>query len=814
MSFTITQRSRNIVNSGTIEPQLVLEIDGFTDLLTSGFISEVARYDEEGLVYDMPGLVYDGIVQRNDQEALISLDGTTNQITQQLLQDDGGVSSTTNVTIALLNKDNRLSSLVTPQLNDDLLSKKASVWLGAKGTSFPEDFIRIFVGNVTQITTSGGLVKVTVSHPENLKRAELFTKIQTELVGAVDATQTTIDVETTNGLLLPSANGLIRTFVRIDDELIEYTGLTASQLTGCTRGALDTIATSHDDEASVDSFYVLGDNTVASNAVDLSLQLLISRSEQPWVTGERAFSFGISPSPSSVNSIFFSGVDLKLKHNIQPGDFVTVTGASVPANNVTLAEIGAIINEDTGTRLVIAGATLSPESDSLAEVSFTSQYATLTEGVGLTPDQVDIEEFRKIFDLFSSTLLNYQIYLKDTIKGSDLLNREILFPSACYSLPRKGRVSLGKTKPPIAEFETVIIDETNTLNASDLTMERSTLENFYNGVVYRYEEDTIDDRFLAGEVTVSASSQARIKKVGNRPLTIDAKGVRKTNDNRVVIESNSQRILDRFQFGAEQITGLQVPFSVGWNMEVGDTTIVQGLQLFDSKTGERNLSPRIMEVTNRAFNFRQGTIKLDLVDTAFSVDGRYGTISPASLVGVGSTSTRLILQRSFGTGEFELEQNKWLQYVGLTVLVRDENWTVQGTAEFLGFDPANENAMLLGAGLSFTPLENYIVDIAEYQDAEPLYKTIHCYFNPQVLVTAASVVQNQVEVADVSKFFVGSIVRVHNFDYSNDSVEAIVESISGDVLNLDRDLGYLPAIDDEVDLIGFVDDGGLPYRIL
>lgn len=814
MSFRITQASRNAINSGTIEPQIILEIDGYPDLLTSGIISEVARYDADGLFYDMPGLVYDGLVVADGQEALISLDGTTNQITQQLLQDDGGASSTTNVTIALLNKDNRLAPIATPVQNDDILSKKASVWLGARGTSFPEDFIRIFVGNVTQVTTSGGSIKITVSHPENLKRAELFTKIQTELNGAIDNSVTTITLQTTNGLLLPSANGLLRTYVRIDDEIIEYTGLTSTQLTGCVRGSFDTIADAHDDEAGVDSFYKLGDATVNSNAVDLALQVLISKSEQPWVVDEPVISFGVSPTPSTTNSMFFNAVDLVTKYNVQSGDFVTVTGASNPGNNLVNAEIASVIVEDTGTRVVVADSTLVVETNSSALASFRSQYNTLGEGVGLTPDQVDIDEFRNIYNLFSSTLSNYEIFLKDTIKGNELVNKEILFPSACYSLPRKGRVSLGKTKPPIAEFETKILDETNVLNADQLTMERSTLENFYNGVVFRYDEDTLDDKFLSGRVTVSASSFARIKKVGNRPLTIDSKGLRKTVDNEVVIDSNSQRILDRFQFGAEQITGMQVPFSVGWNMEVGDTAIVQGLQLFDSKDGARGLSPRIMEVTNRAFNFRRGEIKLDLVDTAFSVDGRYGVVSPASYIDVGSSATRLILKKSFGTGEFDLEQNKWLDYIGLTVLVRDEEWTVQGEVEFLGFDPSNENAMLLGPGLSFTPLENYIVDIAQYDSAEPLFKTIHCYFNPQVLITANSSVQDEIEVADVSKFFIGSIVRVHNFDYSNDSVEAIVDDIIGDVLILDRDLGYLPQIDDEVDLIGFVSDGGKPYRLL
>jgi hypothetical protein len=106
------------------------------------------------------------------------------------------------------------------------------------------------------------------------------------------------------------------------------------------------------------------------------------------------------------------------------------------------------------------------------------------------------------------------------------------------------------------------------------------------------------------------------------------------------------------------------------------------------------------------------------------------------------------------------------------------------------------------------------VDIPQYDDAAPIHKTTHCYFAPQALVTANATLQNQITVDLPALFFEGAIIRVHSPTYSNHSVETTVASIAGSVLTLADDLGYLPSIDDEVELIGFVSDESLPYRIL
>jgi len=807
MSYAVTERAKSVLSQKVIFPNIVLEIEGVDTAIGSATIVEVARFGGEGLVFGLPGLVFGGAIRIQDQEDLISLAGSTTQITQQLNQDDGAASSTTAMTVALVNKDNVFGTLITPEGNTDLISKKCVISLGAEGLSFPEDYIRIFVGNITEVNLAAGMVKLKISHPEDKKRTEIFQQIQTDLDEPLDNSETSIDLLSTDGFLLPS--DLLTTFIRVDDEIIRYTGISSNTLTGCTRGALGTTAVTHDDETEVSSFYVLGDATTDSNAITMALKVLLSGSGY-WLTRDAA-TFGVNDNPTFLNSIFVPNDKLETAFNIIPGDMVTVTGATNVGNNVTDEVITGISETENGTYLLV-GSTLTPEIDSAAEITFKSQYDTLPDGLALEPDQVDIPEFQKVFDLFGSSLPNYKFYLKDSITGKDLFNKEILFPAACYSIPRKGQVSLGKTKPPIAEFETKILDEETVLNPKGLQIERSSLDNFYNSVIFKFEEDTLEDKFLSGRITLSADSTNRIR-VGNKPYRVESKGLRKTTDNESVIENNAQRILDRFQFGAEKIRGVQVSFSVGWNIEVGDTVVVQGLQLIDSKTGQTSLDPRIMEVTNRSFNFKQGIITLDVTDTAFAVDGRYGSISPSSNVGPGSTSTEIVIVDSYGTGPLEKEKDKWADYIGMQVFVHSEDFTVSGHATLTGFSPANDNLMLL-SGLAFTPAEGYIIDIAQYDEANAFQKSLHCYFDPQGIVTANSSDQLSFEVSDPTPFFVGSIVLVHSPDYSSTSAERTVTDITGDIITVNEALGYQPQIADEIELIGFVDDSGKPYRIL
>jgi hypothetical protein len=85
---------------------------------------------------------------------------------------------------------------------------------------------------------------------------------QLDLNGAHNNSVTTITVNTT-ALLKPSG------FVKIDDEVIRYTGKTSTTLTGCERASLGTTAASHSDNAAVFAYYRALVRTVQQERIEM-----------------------------------------------------------------------------------------------------------------------------------------------------------------------------------------------------------------------------------------------------------------------------------------------------------------------------------------------------------------------------------------------------------------------------------------------------------------------------------------------------------------------------------------------------------------
>jgi hypothetical protein len=84
------------------------------------------------------------------------------------------------------------------------------------------------------------------------------TGVTTTLNGAIDNIVTTITLDSVTGF--PTTG-----VVKIDNELISYTGITSNDLTGCTRGFNGTTATSHADNAGVEAFTSWGAASLSSS---------------------------------------------------------------------------------------------------------------------------------------------------------------------------------------------------------------------------------------------------------------------------------------------------------------------------------------------------------------------------------------------------------------------------------------------------------------------------------------------------------------------------------------------------------------------
>jgi len=813
MSFTLTQNAKDKQKEIKQEPSLVLEIDGYPRIFGMHKILTYTRIGEPGL-YIGDDWIIGGNSERTDADDYISIDGTTSSISQQLLQDKGGTGSITSFQTSLLDVNEEITRLISPGVElPDILGREAFVYLGYRGTIFPQDYVLLFSGIIDDVE-SGSKIKLNVANPETKKRQDIFPVIETETVGAMTNYQTKVPLLTTENFYLP-VPGILRAYVKIDDEIIEYTGINSgtNTLTGCTRGQFDTIAVLHDDAASASSFLRL-----EGNAIDLGLQLMLSSSEEYYRTEVSVTNFCINGSgATSSNGIYFTNLDITTKWGLSVGDFVTTVDASDPLNNFTLRTVTSITIDSDGSFITVDGAALAVEVGSSATISLKSQYNVLPDGLGLGAHQVDVPEFLRIQALFNSSIPTYDFYLTDTLHAKDFIDKELLFPANLFSIPKKGKISVGVVSPPLAIATLPVLNADNISKPDNIRIRRATGKYFYNTVIYKFNYDAVEtDKPLTGYIRVDENSKNQIK-VGTKSITIEGRGLRNDEDTLPILSINSRRILEKYKYAAESIT-LNVFYGIGFNIDVGDIVFFgdENLDIPDSMTGKRGFKPRLCEVIDKKMNIITGDITLVIIDTSYLSSGRYGIISPSSNVGTGSTNSRLVIVDSYGTAFPEIEKNKWIDYIGQNILIHNDDYSVQYDSVLLGFDPADNYAMIISP-VVLPPDETFTVDIAFYPDTSNqndnvVLKNVFVFTDPSVeVVSGVDQFTFEVDSGDVSKFLVGATVLVHDEDFSDTSPEVKIVDISGNFITVDNALGFVPSSLHNIELIGFK-DAGPAYR--
>lgn len=914
MATELTLKAQTKADAQLQEPQLVLKIDGVSTVYGVGQVKKYIKIGDTGLYIDGTWKI-GGLNPYEDQLDLIDIDGSSNTISQQLLQDKGGTSSIPSIAISLID-DGTITELITPsKVVEDILGRKAEVFLGYQETAWPQDFVRIFSGIIDEVQ-GGTTIVLNVAHPEQKKRADIFKKITTELtqdfnyrsariqkilyktrrdvVGTVTVTyisggvagseivsvsgnnitvqiqagvtqarhirnaienslaalslveikidsnsanepqtvqastsllsDTTAYVKSTKGMLLPVPTEGFRTYIRINDEVCEYTGLTDTTITGIDRGSFALVderseGASHESGDSVDTFY-----RIEGNAFDLALKLLMSGGADYFAENVQIKSIveveGVGTVP---NAVWFEFVNIQDAWGITVGDFATITDDAIPSNNVTNALISDVIATPYGSYIVLEGVTLTAQVLSTGKISFASKWNVWPEGagLGLGGDEVDVPEFERLRDIFGSSLFEYDYYLKDTVNAKEFIDTKILFPTGGFSLPRRGKISVGYTSPPLGAADIKTLDSTNTTKPNQNKIKRSINRYFYNNVVFKYNEAVVDERLLSGDVEVNQDSKNRIP-VGDKTLVIDVGGLRPSTDADVIIEILKKRFQDKYKFGAEVVSTFAF-YGKTFDTDVGDVVVFGDsvLKLPDTKQGSRNFQPRLFEVQNKSLSIKTGEVKLDLIDSGYSLeDGRYGIISPSSqTVALGSSGSEIKIKNSYDTVSPQLEKNKWTPYIGQRILIHDENWDVLFETKFLGFSPSDNFLMLVEDVVPFPILDDYIIDIAPYADNNDpednqLAKRVFVFTDPTVeVLSGISQTQFTVSGLDASMFRVGAIVLVRDTEWDTYSSEVKVTDVTGSTITVSAPLGFVPSAGYEIDLIGFKDSGA-PYRYL
>lgn len=642
-----------------------------------------------------------------------------------------------------------------------------------------------------------------------------------ELYRQILATDNKIRLSNIENIIAPNSDATLTSFVKVDDEIIQYTAIAAGTLKGCVRGQFGTIAAVHDFGASVEPIYRL-----QGGLKDLSLKLMLSGNDNPYYY-EGACDLVTSNGVTVTNAIFVKNLRL-LESGIRVGDKVRIiagkSGVSDPDS--VLYDNATILSISQNDNAVYFVVNQTINSGANFGVKLKSQYNTLPvkAGLGLNPDQVDIDQHELIDSRFFGQLLAYDFMIKDKVTVSDLINQQIYRASGCFPIPRKGKASVGITSAPVVADDTVTLNASNISNASQIKRSRTVSKYFYNAVVFSYDKDVVTDKFKYGSVFLSNGSITRIK-VPTKAYEMEAEGIRFSSSVKGQIETISKRILERFQYGTECFENIKLPASTGMLIEVGDIVVFDGANLNVSdiakQAGNRNFKARFMEVVDKQDSPWSNESTLKLLDTSYAINGRYGTIAPASMVEAGSTSDTISLKKSFetklGTNE---EGFKWSKWVGETVAIRSQDWTQYGEKriQYIDSPSAGITRIFLDSALSFTPAENYVMAPPKYgTGTDPVlnakWKRNHVYLNPSVLITgtSSSLSSFPVSSADAALFSVGSIVKIHNSDYSSSSDDMEVLSIVGTTVTMKKPISFAVTAGMRVDLIGFK-DGGLPYR--
>jgi hypothetical protein len=408
------------------------------------------------------------------------------------------------------------------------------------------------------------------------------------------------------------------------------------------------------------------------------------------------------------NAIYLSGVDLQVDYGLRIGDSVLITDG---ANDGVSGFVFNVVKESDGSYLVLDMPLVS-ELTTIGLLSFRSRYNTMVDGLSMSPLDVDIDQLEQIKDKYVS-LDTMKIYLRDTVEGNTFLEKELFLPVACYNLPRKAKSSVGYTAEPLPGTNTVVLNSSNIKNPSKVIVRRSVAKNFFNTILYQFDEQVLDEKFSTAVVSVESGSVNRIP-VGAKTLEIKSKGLRSILGGLSTATTSGRRKLSRYGYGAEYIENIEVLFSTGFSVEIGDVVLLDStdLSMVNSKTGDRTPFQRLYEISNKSIDVKTGSIKLSLVDTRFATSNRYGTISPSSEIDAFIDSHTVLLKPGYSSRFGADEWRKWS--VGFVVKIRSSNYSAESTK--LTITKIVGNKITFAEVISISVSPNYVMDFASYSD--------------------------------------------------------------------------------------------------
>lgn len=796
---------------------IVMVIEDVPYIFGIGDTFEVVTWGTPGLVWGQAGLVWGGLKKiggPNNTGAVrsfIQLDPSMR--IQQRIEPEQGRGNIGTINMTLIDYQGQVSYLIAPGnvVPEIMCGKQTTIYVGFQQTSFPVDFLILYRGYITGLDTPPGQVRFTISDGTMKSRQPIANQPTTILTSDILSTDTLIPVGSTSGFYAQikgpdgTYNNKVHTYIQIDSEFMEYAynGITSPTQFTVTRGSFGTPTATHNAGASVANMIQLGFPGTGQgiNFIDLALGLLLSGWDGPCETNIPCNAIGISPTNLTGFSLGVQNglqVDAFNTLGLTIGDWFYVTGATDPGNNIS-GQITGFENDDNGyTSIIETNQTFgSYEFPTNAVIAFRSKHDIFPVGIGAQCRMRDVDVFTWETiqaNFFLSSVYDVSVFYDTPIFAQDTIATDLCLPMGCYTISRFGRISLSVTKPPLpgGTQRLVQLDWTNILHPEKIHVQRTTTNRtFYNQISFEFDFDPGSGNFATIQYFLDTQSLTNFDQTLTLPIT--AKALYSVLGNGVVASQRGQALLTRYA-NVAIILELTVNWSAGSQIEVSDIVLVVDngkLQIMNFATGVRNLGSQLFEVIDRTYNVTEGTVSLKVLSgLGFDVNSRFGLISPSSNINSGSTSSTLRLLPSFGQTTIAGEISKWSPFLGLPIVVHNQDFSITGTSTLVSLDPLDPTALDITPPLGFTPATGFVLEIADYPTGtdklvNSQYKALYAYITPTVaVVTGISTTQFTVGAGDVAKFTAGNTVLLRKIDYSQYTQEVTLSTIVGTTLTV------------------------------
>jgi hypothetical protein len=173
--------------------------------------------------------------------------------TSQTLNPDTANNTIGEMSFDLIDKNSQITTTLGDELELGRSTRLQRVrfFMGFEGFTW-DDFVLIQTQLVKTIDFQAGAYQFKCQDIQREMRKELFQVATTNLQTSLTDSVTTIDVYSTaqfqmveHGSSYTDSPNATVGYIRVEDEIIKYTGTTPTSFTGCTRGALNTRAIAH-----------------------------------------------------------------------------------------------------------------------------------------------------------------------------------------------------------------------------------------------------------------------------------------------------------------------------------------------------------------------------------------------------------------------------------------------------------------------------------------------------------------------------------------------------------------------------------------